>query len=142
MWHTSALSVSEQYCWIGFETAANCRKLEHNFSTNNLKTSVLVLFLETFETYDFVCYINTKFKSLKASFLLYVVLIISQVALVNFSKYFIMLNVFPKNVNWIFSLYFVSFSFFQLELWALKCCTWFKKLNLVMKRYHDFFMFW
>ena len=44
--HTSAFELSEQQCWINFETAAHQWKLEHHFFFSK-RTSVSLLFVET-----------------------------------------------------------------------------------------------
>ena len=43
----SVLGVKAQQCLISFETAVHCRELELQLSTNDLGTSVPVLFAET-----------------------------------------------------------------------------------------------
>ena len=65
-------------------------------------------------------------------------LIISHGVLVNFSKYFVMLHTFRKVVFWIFFFFFFSF---LLDLCALKCCPYFKELNLFMGHQQDFLCF-
>ena len=45
--HTSAFELSEQQCWINFETAAHRWKLEHHFFFFSKRTSVPLLFVET-----------------------------------------------------------------------------------------------